>query len=229
MCPVLCPVSPKIAADSVESARSLPCIGRNWRRWLLQARNGRSFGIFADTAVTFQHLLAHVPGSAFSVSSLTCGFSASRERKVWRLCRARHSRHTFAVVRLVTWYRDGKDVQRLLPHLSTYLGHYKHTQRLPHHDHRTVARSQRTLREIRHVVHLPLSWPLVKALADYLENERPADSSYRNVFLGLTAPRRPLTPGSVSMLMARRMRQAGIRASGHQLRHAFTKVSWPRP
>jgi len=40
-------------------------------------------------------------------------------------------RHTFATVRLVTWYREGKNVQRLLPHLSTYLGHYKirHTQR----------------------------------------------------------------------------------------------------
>ena len=32
-------------------------------------------------------------------------------------------RHTFAVTRLVTWYRAGKNVQRLLPHLSTYLGH----------------------------------------------------------------------------------------------------------
>ena len=32
-------------------------------------------------------------------------------------------RHTFAVTRLVTWYQEGKDVQRLLPHLSTYLGH----------------------------------------------------------------------------------------------------------
>jgi integrase len=32
-------------------------------------------------------------------------------------------RHTFAVVRLVTWYREGKNVQRLLPHLTTYLGH----------------------------------------------------------------------------------------------------------
>ena len=32
-------------------------------------------------------------------------------------------RHTFAVTRLVTWYREGKDVQRLLPHLSVYLGH----------------------------------------------------------------------------------------------------------
>jgi len=32
-------------------------------------------------------------------------------------------RHTFAVTRLTSWYREGKDVQRLLPHLSTYLGH----------------------------------------------------------------------------------------------------------
>jgi site-specific recombinase XerD len=32
-------------------------------------------------------------------------------------------RHTFAVHRLVAWYRAGADVQRLLPHLSTYLGH----------------------------------------------------------------------------------------------------------
>jgi integrase/recombinase XerD len=33
-------------------------------------------------------------------------------------------RHTFAVTRLLTWYREGKDVQRMLPLLSTYLGHY---------------------------------------------------------------------------------------------------------
>jgi len=32
-------------------------------------------------------------------------------------------RHTFAVSRLTEWYRDGRDVQRLLPALSTYLGH----------------------------------------------------------------------------------------------------------
>ncbi len=32
-------------------------------------------------------------------------------------------RHTFAVRRLVTWYREGKNVQRLLPQLATYLGH----------------------------------------------------------------------------------------------------------
>lgn len=32
-------------------------------------------------------------------------------------------RHSFAVNRLVAWYREGADVQRLLPQLSTYLGH----------------------------------------------------------------------------------------------------------
>jgi integrase len=32
-------------------------------------------------------------------------------------------RHSFAVHRLTAWYREGADVQRLLPVLSTYLGH----------------------------------------------------------------------------------------------------------
>jgi site-specific recombinase XerD len=32
-------------------------------------------------------------------------------------------RHTTAVTRLVRWYRDGVDVQRMLPQLATYLGH----------------------------------------------------------------------------------------------------------
>jgi len=32
-------------------------------------------------------------------------------------------RHAFAVNRLLDWYKNGYDVQRLLPHLSTYLGH----------------------------------------------------------------------------------------------------------
>jgi len=32
-------------------------------------------------------------------------------------------RHTFAVHRLIAWYEQGKDVQQLLPALSTYLGH----------------------------------------------------------------------------------------------------------
>ena len=42
---------------------------------------------------------------------------------VCRLCRAQNNRHTFAVDRLTAWYRQGRDVQALLPQLSVYLGH----------------------------------------------------------------------------------------------------------
>lgn len=37
--------------------------------------------------------------------------------------RIRDLRHTFAVNRLISWYRENKDVKQLLPFLSTYLGH----------------------------------------------------------------------------------------------------------
>ena len=62
-----------------------------------------------------------------------------RARKVFRLLRSRAGirredgaryaprihdlRHTAAVHRLEAWYREGADVQRLLPLLATYLGH----------------------------------------------------------------------------------------------------------
>ena len=32
-------------------------------------------------------------------------------------------RHSYACTRLLKWYREGKDVQTLLPALATYLGH----------------------------------------------------------------------------------------------------------
>ncbi len=35
----------------------------------------------------------------------------------------RHIRHTFAVHRLLAWYRDGQDVNARLPALATYMGH----------------------------------------------------------------------------------------------------------
>jgi integrase/recombinase XerD len=34
-------------------------------------------------------------------------------------------RHAFAVHRLTSWYKEGADVQKLLPRLATYLGHVK--------------------------------------------------------------------------------------------------------
>ena len=73
----------------------------------------------------------------------------------------------------------------------------------------------------KNVLRLPLSRPVIEALADYLKSERPAGSSYRNVFLTLTPPFKPLAVQSVSCLISQRMRRAGIRGSGHGLRHAF--------
>lgn len=37
--------------------------------------------------------------------------------------RLHNIRHTYTVTRLASWYREGADVQRLLPQLATYLGH----------------------------------------------------------------------------------------------------------
>ncbi len=54
-------------------------------------------------------------------------------RYLLRQCGIRHSkltgprihdlRHTFAVERLLAWYRDGQDVNARLPWLATYMGH----------------------------------------------------------------------------------------------------------
>jgi len=40
-----------------------------------------------------------------------------------RFARLHDLRHTFAVSRLVSWYRENKNVQQLLPVLSVYMGH----------------------------------------------------------------------------------------------------------
>ena len=47
----------------------------------------------------------------------------SREPEARYQPRLHDLRHAFAVHRLTAWYREGADVQRLLPLLSTYLGH----------------------------------------------------------------------------------------------------------
>lgn len=82
------------------------------------ARNGASF------------LLSNRDGTRFASSTVQAAFDRLRcvadvhgkpgGRKVPRLYDLRHS---FAVHRLTAWYRQGADVQRLLPALSTYLGH----------------------------------------------------------------------------------------------------------
>ena len=69
-------------------------------------------------------------GAAIHLRTLEGTFQRLREHaKVRRSDGARYQprlhdlRHTFAVHRLTEWYRQGADVQRLLYHLSVYLGH----------------------------------------------------------------------------------------------------------
>jgi site-specific recombinase XerD len=75
-------------------------------------------------------LLANRSGTRLASSTVQAAFDALRRiarihgaaggRQIPRLHDLRHS---FAVHNLTAWYRQGADVQRLLPVLSTYLGH----------------------------------------------------------------------------------------------------------
>jgi integrase/recombinase XerD len=69
-------------------------------------------------------------GAPIHLDTLERAFRRLREHaKVCRSEDARYQprlhdlRHTFTVHRLTEWYRQGADVQRLLHHLSVYLGH----------------------------------------------------------------------------------------------------------
>lgn len=68
-------------------------------------------------------------GGLISMGLLERNFRVVRDRAGIRRTDARQQprihdlRHTFAVHRLTSWYQQGADVQRLLHHLSVYLGH----------------------------------------------------------------------------------------------------------
>lgn len=63
---------------------------------------------YAAAHKTFRHLLHRI------------GLRPLRQQKGPRL---HDLRHTFAVQTLIRWYRENEDVRRLMPVLSTYLGH----------------------------------------------------------------------------------------------------------
>ena len=66
-------------------------------------------------------LAARTVSKAFAHLRRTAG--VSRESGARYQPRLHDLRHGFAVHRLTSWYRQGADVQRMLPLLSTYLGH----------------------------------------------------------------------------------------------------------
>ncbi len=82
----------------------------------------------AESTTSF--LLANRDGTRLSSSTVQTAFDRLRRvadvhgRTGGRENPRLHDlRHSFAVHRLMAWYRQGADVQRLLPALSTYLGH----------------------------------------------------------------------------------------------------------
>ena len=90
------------------------------------ARRARAAAGRADRAPFF----ANRDGTPLSASTVRGAFAALREAAgVRRPDTARYQprlhdlRHAFTVHRLTAWYRQDADVQRLLPLLSTYLGH----------------------------------------------------------------------------------------------------------
>jgi integrase/recombinase XerD len=67
-------------------------------------------------------------GTKLFEQNIWCVFARLRQRAGLvrsgdRAPRVHDLRHTFAVKTLIGWYRDGADVERRLPALSTYLGH----------------------------------------------------------------------------------------------------------
>jgi len=112
------PIGPRLAAAItayLECRRALPMLEGD-EAALLCSRTGHHLW-YQDVVTQFQRVRA--------AAGIGCPPGATRPPRLHDL------RHTAAVHRVVAWYREGRDVQRLLPQLATYLGHseIKSTQR----------------------------------------------------------------------------------------------------
>jgi len=72
------------------------------------------FVSLSGTPVAYTHF-----GLTFRRAVDTAGIAANSPIRP----RAHDLRHSFAIRTLLGWYRDGLDVEALLPRLSTYMGH----------------------------------------------------------------------------------------------------------
>jgi site-specific recombinase XerD len=116
-----------IRATKFYKSRLVP-IGPQLATVLANYMPQRRHGVLPQGETSF--LLANRDGTRLASSTVQAAFDALRRiagvhgmeggRQIPRLHDLRHS---FAVHSLTAWYRQGADVQRLLPVLSTYLGH----------------------------------------------------------------------------------------------------------
>jgi integrase/recombinase XerD len=106
----LVPIGPKLAqelAAHIERRRQLPLPAGDVSP-LFTTRTGRGW--------PYQHVITLFQ-RVRRVAGIACPAGEPRPPRLHDF------RHTAAVHRVLAWYRSGKDVQRLLPQLATYLGH----------------------------------------------------------------------------------------------------------
>ena len=121
--PLFTPAGAPVIASYADPADAIRVIGRltEYARWRAERhpKSGDDSRFFLGKR-----------GAPISLNTLEHAFQRLREHA--EVCRAKDARyqprlhdlrHTFAVHRLTEWYRQGADVQRLLHHLSVYLGH----------------------------------------------------------------------------------------------------------
>ena len=67
----------------------------------------------------------------------------------------------------------------------------------------------------------PMPEKTIKAIAAYLLVSRPKKSKYRNLFLSLKSPYKPISPGTVTRYISKTMKQSGLVSSPYSLRHTY--------
>ena len=107
----LVPIGPKLASELAAhlERRGLLAMPPDKAAAPLFASRGVRGWCYPRVIAMFQHVRR--------TAGINCPISEPRPPRLHDL------RHTAAVHRVVAWYRAGRDVQRLLPQLATYLGH----------------------------------------------------------------------------------------------------------
>lgn len=67
---------------------------------------------------------------------------------------------------------------------------------------------------------LPVPEKTIKAIAAYVLKARP-ESKYRNLFLSLKSPYKPISPGTVTLYISKTIKRSGLLCSPYSLRHNY--------
>lgn len=114
----LVPISRRLTAE-------LDVYARQRGRWPCHLRQGSAFFAMRDGRPLKRDSIEDIWRRVCNAAGVRAADGATEQPRLHDL------RHSFAVHRLVAWYREGSDVQRLIYFLQVYLGHEKlaYTQR----------------------------------------------------------------------------------------------------